>query len=76
VNKIRAGILCSILKSIVLVGQNLGRVISNALIATNPRLVDDVVITGIGYAMPDTSVAFEAWQQPRLARLQAPGQME
>jgi pimeloyl-ACP methyl ester carboxylesterase len=71
VNKIRAGILCSIPKNIVLVGHSFGSVVSNALIATNPGLVDGVVLTGIGYAVPDTSVAFEAWQ-PRLARLQSP----
>jgi hypothetical protein len=33
--------------------------------------VDGVVLTGIGYDVPDTAVAFESWQ-PRLANLQNP----
>jgi pimeloyl-ACP methyl ester carboxylesterase len=56
----------------VLVGHSFGSVVSNALIAAAPAIVDGVVLTGIGYAVPSNAVNFEAWQ-PRLARLQSPG---
>jgi hypothetical protein len=45
--------------------------VSNALLASSPARVDGAILTGIGYKVPDTSVAFEAWQ-PRLASLQSP----
>tara|TARA_R110002060_G_scaffold3426_3_gene5396 strand:+ start:3132 stop:3338 length:207 start_codon:yes stop_codon:yes gene_type:complete len=47
-------------------------VISNALLVSNPGLVNGAVLTGISYKTPDTAVAFEAWQS-RLARVQSPG---
>jgi pimeloyl-ACP methyl ester carboxylesterase len=73
VGLIRAGKFSSAPKKIALVGHSFGSVLSNALLVSNPDLVDGAVLTGIGYAVPDTSVAFEAWQ-PRLAQLQSPGQ--
>ncbi|KAF8861502.1 alpha/beta-hydrolase [Acephala macrosclerotiorum] len=57
--------------SIILLGHSFGSTVSNAVLATHPTLVDGVILTGIGYHIPDTSVSFEAWQ-PRLARLQSP----
>jgi pimeloyl-ACP methyl ester carboxylesterase len=58
-------------KKVVLVGHSFGSILSNAVLATNPGLVDGAILTGIGYDIPDTSVSFEAWQ-PRLASLQSP----
>jgi pimeloyl-ACP methyl ester carboxylesterase len=69
---IRGGKFSAAAKKIVLVGHSFGSVVSNKLLAGNPDLVDGAVLTGIGYAVPDTFVVFEAWQ-PRLARLQSPG---
>ncbi|KAH7370902.1 Alpha/Beta hydrolase protein [Rhexocercosporidium sp. MPI-PUGE-AT-0058] len=72
VEQIRAGTFSSKPNNVVLVGHSFGSVISNALLVSKPGLVDAAVLTGISYKVPDTSVAFEAWQ-PRLARLQSPG---
>lgn len=72
VGQIRAGKFSSKPKSVVLVGHSFGSVISNAVLATNPGLVDGAVLTSIGYEIPDTAVAFSSWQ-PRLARQQSPG---
>ena len=72
VTLIRGGEFSAPAKKIVLVGHSFGSVISNALLVSNPDIVDGAVLTGIGYAVPDTSVVFEAWQ-PRLASLQSPG---
>ena len=72
VDQIRAGTFSSKPKNVVLIGHSFGSVISNTLLVSNPGLVDGAVLTGISYKVPDTSVAFEAWQ-PRLARLQSPG---
>ena len=71
VTLIKGGKFSSPPKNVVLVGHSFGSVISNELLVSNPGLIDGAVLTGIGYAVPDTSVAFEAWQ-PRLARLQSP----
>lgn len=59
------------LKKVVLVGHSFGNVLSNAILATSPSLVDGAVLTGIGYDILDTSLAFKAWQ-PRLASVQSP----
>lgn len=56
----------------MLVGHSFGSIISNSLLISNPSLVDGAVLTGIGYAVPDSAVSFEGWN-PRLARLQEPG---
>ncbi len=72
VAQIRAGSFSSKPKKVVLVGHSFGSVISNAILATSPDLVDGAVLTGIGYQIPDIAVPFEAWQ-PRLARQQSPG---
>ncbi|KAG4434041.1 hypothetical protein IFR05_010463 [Cadophora sp. M221] len=72
IDQIRAGIFSLKPKNVVLVGHSFGSVISNALLASKPGLVDGAVLTGISYKVPDTAVAFEAWQ-PRLARVQSPG---
>lgn len=68
---LRSGRFCAVPKAVVLVGHSFGSVVSNALLVASPGLVDGAVLTGIGYKVPDTSVAFEAWQ-PRLASLQSP----
>ncbi|KAE8447325.1 hypothetical protein EG329_010883 [Mollisiaceae sp. DMI_Dod_QoI] len=57
---------------VILLGHSFGSVVSNYLLSTFPSLVDGAILTGIGYHVPDSDVAFEAWQ-PRLARLQSPG---
>ncbi|PVH80876.1 alpha/beta-hydrolase [Cadophora sp. DSE1049] len=72
VNQIRTGKFSPKPKNVVLIGHSFGSVISNALLVSDPGLVDGVVLTGISYKIPDTAVAFEAWQ-PRLARVQSPG---
>ncbi|EPE35617.1 alpha/beta-Hydrolase [Glarea lozoyensis ATCC 20868] len=71
VTQVKAGKLCATTKKVVLVGHSFGSVVSNVLLTSSPQLVDGVVLTGIGYDVPDTAVAFESWQ-PRLARLQNP----
>ncbi|KAH9205469.1 Alpha/Beta hydrolase protein [Leptodontidium sp. 2 PMI_412] len=72
IDQIRAGTFSSKPKNVVLIGHSFGSVISNAILVSKPGLVDGAVLTGISYKVPDTSVAFEAWQ-PRLARAQSPG---
>jgi len=72
VTLIRGGEFSAPAKKVVLVGHSFGSVVSNSLLGSNPDLVDGAVLTGIGYAVPDTSVTVEGWQ-PRLARLQSPG---
>lgn len=72
VGEVRSGKFGVKPKSVVLVGHSFGSVVSNALLAATPDIVDAVVLTGIGYAVPSNAVNFEAWQ-PRLARLQSPG---
>lgn len=72
IDQIRSGTFSPKPKNVVLVGHSFGSVISNTLLVSNPGLVDGAILTGIGYKIPDTAVAFEAWQ-PRLARLQSPG---
>ncbi|CZR53610.1 uncharacterized protein PAC_03490 [Phialocephala subalpina] len=57
---------------VILLGHSFGSVVSNALLATNPALVDGAILTGIGYHVPDTAVSFEAWQV-RVAGLVSPG---
>jgi pimeloyl-ACP methyl ester carboxylesterase len=57
-------------RSVVLVEHSYGSVVSNALLAATPDIVDAAVLTGIGYVTPSTAVNFNAWQ-PRLPRLQS-----
>ena len=72
VNLIKSGKFCAPAQKVVVVGHSFGSVISNKLLVDYPDLVDGAVLTGIGYAVPDSAVSFEAWN-PRLARLQSPG---
>jgi alpha-beta hydrolase superfamily lysophospholipase len=67
---IRAGKFSSTPRKVVLVGHSFGSVVSNALLAATPNLVDGAILTGIGYDIPSSAPALESLQ-PRLARLQS-----
>lgn len=69
VKLIRSGKFSSVPSKVVLVGHSFGSVISNAVLNSDPDLVDGAVLTGMAYAGYPITVAWEAFQT-RLARLQ------
>ncbi|KAH6661673.1 Alpha/Beta hydrolase protein [Halenospora varia] len=68
---IRSGKFCSRPSKLVLVGHSLGSAISNAVLHSNPGLVDAAVLTGFSYYGVNSSPSLQA-KQLRLASLQNP----
>jgi pimeloyl-ACP methyl ester carboxylesterase len=71
VTLIRSGKFCSPPSKVVLLGHSLGSAISNAVLRSDPGLVDAAVLTGIAYYGIDSVPSLEA-KQLRLAKLQNP----
>ncbi|KAL9114737.1 MAG: hypothetical protein Q9227_001416 [Pyrenula ochraceoflavens] len=68
---IRSGKLGSSASKVALVGHSMGSVYSNAVLNSDPGLVDAAVLTGIAYNVTTKGVADQS-KQKRLAKLQNP----
>lgn len=68
---IRSGKISTPPSKVVLVGHSLGSIISNAVLNSNPNLVDGAILTGIAYYGVSGQVATEV-KQLRLASVANP----
>ena len=67
---IHSGKFCSSDSKLVLVGHSAGSVITNAVLSSNPGLVDAAVLTGLSYN--NSGIISNQAKQLRLANLQDP----